>query len=707
MEQELTETGESYESFCVNVYKCNVWGDDLIAAAIGDMWNIGITILSPVFRKPFHLFHNKTEEPDVVIVSNGGSYMCPDKGSTHFSATIPLTTNYVKPGSEHLHSNVGADINPKIMPLILEDKKKARDIAMKEYLKVDTELSLGLLRSVIRQLNRIDDHITTLIKESDDLNCQKNFLTNQLLQLGLSAERIKEITDMKRERQYCRTTEREEIDKANERKRKAEEEKWDKAKKQKVVATVEGEEQPDYEIATPEKAKQREEHDSKVSRQQKEIIEQQEKIIQRQEEELIRRQQLINIQEQSMRHEPIVVQPSTIPPSSSNIPLGTSTVQPGTSGIRTGGQGTIDRYLSPRNLQYLRNLPSSTVPCRQVQDIHGIAPPQVQPTQVQPGDVIISEPFLTQETQQQPLQQPQQVPSKESQPTVYVPKVAESSHIVLIPTPAKKSTPLRSGTAGPVPEELQDSSRFYCNNCHGNYRTKDELTRHQQKVCGKKVPEYICDSCDKTYYWPNPLREHYYKAHVKVVMYHCPRCNKPFNYANKLSVHSRTNCPNKDGPEIYQRMIDLDEKLEEKFKPKVPLEIQNPEAIQAQEDDQDEGEGDQPEGGVQDLGEGGLQVVGEGDQPEGGIQVVGEGDVEEQPQVTGGPLAQELLQAIQQQQPERQEDVIIIKSDVVEDDDGEHLLDMMSQGIIPDLKDDEENGGQIKPEEDALLEFEN
>ena len=127
---------------------------------------------------------------------------------------------------------------------------------------------------------------------------------------------------------------------------------------------------------------------------------------------------------------------------------------------------------------------------------------------------------------------------------------------------------------------------------------------------------------------------------------------------------------------------------------------------------------------VQDVGEGGVQVVGEGDQPEGGVQVVGEGDqleggvqvvgegeeqkgdVEEQPQVTGGPLAQELLQAIQQQ-PERHEDVIIIKSDVVEDDDGEHLLDMMSQGVIPDLKDEEENGGQIKPEEDALLEFEN
>ena len=699
MEQELTETGESYESFCVNVYNCNVWGDDLIAAAIGDMWNIGITILSPVFKKPFHLFHNKTDEPDVVIVSNGGSYMCPDKGSTHFSATIPLTTNYAKPGSEYLHSNVGPDMNPKLMPRILDDKKKARDIAMKEYLKVDTELSLGLLRSVIRQLNRIDDHITSLIKESDDLNRQKDVLTNQLLQLGLSAERIKEITDMKKERQYCRTAEREQIDKANERKRKAEEEKWDKAKKQKVIALVEGEEEPEYEMPTPEKDKEVDDHESKVRRQQKQIIQEQEQLIQRQEQELIRRQQMLNQQEQAMTREPIIVQPSTIPPLSSNVQLATSTVQPGTSKMRTGGQATIDRYLSPRNLEYLTNLSSSTVPCRQVQEIHGIAPPQPQETQVQPGDVVISKPIPMQQTQQQTQVQPQQ----QQQQTVYVPKLAESSHIVLIATPAKKSTPMRSGLTLPVPEELQDKTRFYCKNCHGNYTTKDELTRHQQNVCGKKVPSYICDACDKTYYWPNPLREHYYKEHVKVIMYHCPRCNKGFNYSNKLSVHIRTKCPNKDGPELYERMIKLDEKLEEKFKPKVPLEIENPEAIQPQEDVQ-EVEGDE--------------------QANQGDEQATEGD-EEEPLRTGQPMAQELLQAIQEHEQEQldlqtpsgienratevpvgtQPDVIILKTDNAEEDDGERLLEVMSQGIIPGVKDDddEENGGSIKPEDDALL----
>ena len=42
LEQELLETGESYESYCYNIFHCNVWGDDLMAAAFGDMWNLAI-----------------------------------------------------------------------------------------------------------------------------------------------------------------------------------------------------------------------------------------------------------------------------------------------------------------------------------------------------------------------------------------------------------------------------------------------------------------------------------------------------------------------------------------------------------------------------------------------------------------------------------------------------------------------------------------
>ena len=86
LEHELVETGESYESYCCNVYQGNVWGDDLLASVVGDMWNIAITIISPSCLKPFHLFHDKPE-PDVVIVANGGSWLSEKKSTTHFNAT--------------------------------------------------------------------------------------------------------------------------------------------------------------------------------------------------------------------------------------------------------------------------------------------------------------------------------------------------------------------------------------------------------------------------------------------------------------------------------------------------------------------------------------------------------------------------------------------------------------------------------------------
>ena len=86
LEHELIETGESYESYCCNVYRGNVWGNDLLASVVGDMWNIAITIISPSCSKPFHLFHDKPE-PDVVIVANGGSWLSEKKSTTHFNAT--------------------------------------------------------------------------------------------------------------------------------------------------------------------------------------------------------------------------------------------------------------------------------------------------------------------------------------------------------------------------------------------------------------------------------------------------------------------------------------------------------------------------------------------------------------------------------------------------------------------------------------------
>ena len=36
---------QSYVSYCRNIYEGNVWGDDVMLAAIGHMWNISITVI--------------------------------------------------------------------------------------------------------------------------------------------------------------------------------------------------------------------------------------------------------------------------------------------------------------------------------------------------------------------------------------------------------------------------------------------------------------------------------------------------------------------------------------------------------------------------------------------------------------------------------------------------------------------------------------
>ena len=94
-----------------------IWGVDLIATVIRDMWNLAITVLSSVHRKPPHLFHNKIKNPDVVIMANGRSYLAQDKVSTDFNATRPFSADYRKPGGEFLHFlhlTISIDMNQKL-----------------------------------------------------------------------------------------------------------------------------------------------------------------------------------------------------------------------------------------------------------------------------------------------------------------------------------------------------------------------------------------------------------------------------------------------------------------------------------------------------------------------------------------------------------------------------------------------------------------
>ena len=143
IEQELLRSGESYESYCYNVFNKNVWGNDFIAVVFGDMWNVAIFIITPISRKPIALFHNK-DNPDVVIVANGGCYMM-QKGCTHFTVTHSTDLTIKQPGSKYMNPTISQDIMAKLEPVVLADREDAKQAALKQYLHTGKECSVDLL----------------------------------------------------------------------------------------------------------------------------------------------------------------------------------------------------------------------------------------------------------------------------------------------------------------------------------------------------------------------------------------------------------------------------------------------------------------------------------------------------------------------------------------------------------------------------------
>ena len=577
--EHLLRAGESYESYVVNVFHAKVWGDDLIAGTFGDMWNLAVSVVSPVAKKPFHLFHNKTD-PDVVLVCNGGNYLTAG-GSTHYSGTRSTDVHFKKPGSDTMNPTLKQDLTGILMPVLLKRKDFAKQKALDEYVKDEKQATLDMLRTVSKGIRRIDDRIAMLVEQSDEFIQQKKFLEFKMEKLGIHTEQIQEYTDDMMDRPWCRTAEREREDEeeAN-RKRQLEEQKVEsEAKKQRIMPTVEGHENPDF--LSPSKRTEDSEHDELLKKQQQEILRGHEVTIQKQEQALFTQERTIRFQKEMLeklqeqvrslypqqvgaRAQQTVARAEEVDCSSSlNIAQSGPTsnlVQPGSSTqkeYKRGGTATIDKILRPDLMRFLPSQHSQPAVQTDVQEDDIIIAENIPGFTTSRTDVPVSPSDLT-IPQEQQATLPPPLP-----PKLYVPKVAEGQSLVLMPTKMKKTTKLRESTR-PVPEELQDDDLFYCDNCEAHYTSKDELNRHVANVCGVKKPEYFCDECPSSFYWLNPLREHYYKMHVKKFLYKCTKCGKGFHWKSRLPAHHRK-CPKKDCEDKYEGKLPYDEEIESKF----------------------------------------------------------------------------------------------------------------------------------------------
>ena len=92
----------------------------------------------------------------------------------------------------------------------------------------------------------------------------------------------------------------------------------------------------------------------------------------------------------------------------------------------------------------------------------------------------------------------------------------------------------------PVPVELQNPKRFYCE-CGRSYTHASDLNRHKLEECdqtGRK--HWICPKCPKNFMRRQSCREHYYKIHEKKEPYECEVCHKKFFHNPNYTEHKKT-----------------------------------------------------------------------------------------------------------------------------------------------------------------------
>ena len=571
VEWELIQTGESYESYCTNLFQGNVWGDDLIAAVIADMWNLAVSVISPIFAKPVPLFHNKSK-PDIVIVANGGSWLDADRPCTHFSTTRPKDEHQPLPGAELLDKNpknptLAQDQIPRtLMPIMLHETAKARRLAIQEYMDTDKEHSLNLLRGVCVQIQNLESSVCKLICEADNLRRYKTLCEYKLEKLGVSTDRIEEFSQLK-DREFCRTGEREKRDEEDEKKRKREEEQMEQVKKQKPNKDVHT-----VEVLDEDRHKQQEYEETRFQ-QQKKMISDQEMIIQQysvevaklnseimtlrnqnKEKELEKQKQhekLDRLQEDEMQYQQITKYQLGEGPTTSE-----------------SSKGSINKYtqrmIKPELLHFLQPVKKETTVVN-------------QPVVIPDDDIIpeeSTEQILSQETIPQVVSQQPEIVAQGSTRTQYYPKVDKITHqVLLVPTQeTSRSYSKRTTTKGAKHPDLREDGRYYCENCPCNYSRKAMLDKHVMFNCLKTTKDFVCDACGKKYFDARTVREHYYHAHKKQFLYHCMQCDQGFYFRSKITPHKKA-CPNKGGPKKYKAMIELDPILEETFKRRIPIEV--------------------------------------------------------------------------------------------------------------------------------------
>lgn len=89
--QSMFSKENNFYNYVMNLYEGRTYGDVATLAIIGVMWNLAISIVTP-HLPVIHLFHDKPDSPEVIVIHNGRT-----GNQGHYTSTGMFTNFFVTP----------------------------------------------------------------------------------------------------------------------------------------------------------------------------------------------------------------------------------------------------------------------------------------------------------------------------------------------------------------------------------------------------------------------------------------------------------------------------------------------------------------------------------------------------------------------------------------------------------------------------------
>ena len=164
----------SFNAYIMGIYTGTIWIDEFMIGAVGRMFNIRISIISPFFSDIWNIFHDGHKPPDIVLVCNGIDFGTEHDAISHFSATR---------GNQVSWKCVGADEGKKKLhhyKKFVEGKKIALDMK-----------SINLTGRIIKQSQEVLRGINQVCFDLSNICLERDKVLSELKSLNIGIGHFK------------------------------------------------------------------------------------------------------------------------------------------------------------------------------------------------------------------------------------------------------------------------------------------------------------------------------------------------------------------------------------------------------------------------------------------------------------------------------------------------------------------------------------